>query len=381
MADPKQPRPIPTLAGQNLLVKTQAGKLLNFTRVGIGAGDVGAGPDAIPYESATDIADQRIGAAITQITKNGGEATIEYAWSNAALATGFSISEIVLFAEDPDTAEEVAYVYIHFPEGARPYVPATGGTTVVEALEAIVAIVAGAAPDLVQATINESLIYATREWTRDLLTAEYVPLDGFDARAFEAVQRESDLRRADPERVGADADTVDGAHLDEIVQPGDVKFGLYDTPPNGYLELDGAELLIVDYQRLYDRAGPWLLPGLDDEHFRLLDMPGETPRGWDNGRGVDPGRVLGSWQDWSTGRPRTTAPATIDQNGNPVSYRSGATNPSQVAFVRVSKAGEVVTYDTSNSVGSSQEIDVVHPVTGDPETRGRNLAFMFVIRY
>ena len=164
MADPKQPQPVPTLAGQNLLGKTQAGKVLNFTRIGIGAGDVGA-----PYESAVDIADQRIGAPITDITVDGGEATITYSWSNAALATGFFISEIVLFAEDPDTAEELAYVYVHFPEGARPYVPATGGTTVVEALESIIAIVAGADPDNISATINTSLIYATRSWVNEQL--------------------------------------------------------------------------------------------------------------------------------------------------------------------------------------------------------------------
>ena len=345
MADPKQPQPVPTLAGQNLLGKTQAGKVLNFTRVGLGAGDVGA-----PYESATDIVDQRIGAAITSKTVNGGECTIEYAWSNAELETGFLLSELVLFAEDPDTAEELAYVYVHFPEGARPYIPATGGTTVVEAVEAIIAIVAGADPALISATINESLIYATREWTRNLVS-------GPDAGHGSLI----------------DADMVDGVHLLEIVRPGDVKIVLDDTPPDGWLELDGAEYLIADYQALYDRAGAWLLPGADGDHFRLLDMRGETLRGWDNGRGIDAGRVLGSAQADAIGLLNATNGATT--NSVLVSTARRAQQPATDSLDGLASGsffGDADASSVSRANGGGRFA---------AETRMRNVAFMFCIRY
>ena len=47
-----------------------------------------------------------------------------------------------------------------------------------------------------------------------------------------------------------------------------------------------------------------------------IDMRGEFPRGLDNGRGVDPGRALGSWED-ATGIGQTVIQAAFVQFWNP----------------------------------------------------------------
>jgi len=46
-----------------------------------------------------------------------------------------------------------------------------------------------------------------------------------------------------------------------------------------------------------------------------VDMRGEFPRGWDEGRGVDPGRGLGSWED-ATGIGQTVIQAAFVQFWN-----------------------------------------------------------------
>lgn len=56
------------------------------------------------------------------------------------------------------------------------------------------------------------------------------------------------------------------------------------TPPEGWLVCNGQST--ADYPELAAIVGP-IVP----------DLRGEFIRGWDAGKGIDPGRVFGSWQD------------------------------------------------------------------------------------
>ncbi|UVL73874.1 phage tail-collar fiber domain-containing protein [Pseudomonas protegens] len=67
--------------------------------------------------------------------------------------------------------------------------------------------------------------------------------------------------------------------------------------PTGFLEVNGSSLSIAIFPDLAAYLGTTFNKG--DEaagYFRLPDSRGEFLRGWDNGRGVDAGRALGSFQ-------------------------------------------------------------------------------------
>lgn len=67
--------------------------------------------------------------------------------------------------------------------------------------------------------------------------------------------------------------------------------------PPGFLELDGSVQSSATYPDLSAfYAGKYNTGNEGVGNFRLPDMRGEFPRGWDHGRGVDAGRALGSAQ-------------------------------------------------------------------------------------
>mgnify|MGYP000134242622 CR=1 FL=1 len=67
------------------------------------------------------------------------------------------------------------------------------------------------------------------------------------------------------------------------------------TVPSGWLEANGASLLRASYPALYTAIGT-TYGFADGTHFNLPDLRGYFIRGYDDGRGVDSGRVFGSNQ-------------------------------------------------------------------------------------
>jgi hypothetical protein len=66
--------------------------------------------------------------------------------------------------------------------------------------------------------------------------------------------------------------------------------------PFGWLVCNGAAVQRVRYRRLFDVIGTAFGAGDGSTTFNIPDLRGEFIRGWDAGRGVDTGRVLGSSQ-------------------------------------------------------------------------------------
>lgn len=91
---------------------------------------------------------------------------------------------------------------------------------------------------------------------------------------------------------------------------GAVQFFPANTPPVGYVKANGAVLSRAAYPALWAYAqasnnlavseGAWqsgqFSPGDGVNTFRIPDARGYHPRAWDDGRGLDSGRVLGSVQ-------------------------------------------------------------------------------------
>ncbi|MCK9801894.1 phage tail protein [Pseudomonas sp. MAFF 302030] len=128
--------------------------------------------------------------------------------------------------------------------------------------------------------------------------------------------------------------------------------------PAGYLELDGQVLSIATYPDLASYLGSTFNTGSEGAgNFRLPDSRGEFLRGWDNGRGVDPGRVLGS-----------------NQADEFKSHTHSVKDSSNVGNVFDSW-----TYgDTGDGV--TQDENLRTNPTGGSETRPRNLAVMWCIK-
>ena len=76
------------------------------------------------------------------------------------------------------------------------------------------------------------------------------------------------------------------------------QIGLFamDYAPQGWLKANGAVLSRTVYTNLFAAIGTRYGAGDGHSTFNLPDLRGEFPRFWDDGRGVDAGRVLGSWQ-------------------------------------------------------------------------------------
>jgi microcystin-dependent protein len=74
------------------------------------------------------------------------------------------------------------------------------------------------------------------------------------------------------------------------------------TPPSGWAECAGQLLVKTAYPNLFAAIGEaFNVGGEAATDFRLPDLRGEFIRGWDNGRGVDSGRTMGTTQDESIG--------------------------------------------------------------------------------
>jgi len=69
------------------------------------------------------------------------------------------------------------------------------------------------------------------------------------------------------------------------------------TAPTGYLKADGTAVSRATYAALFAAIGTTFGVGDGATTFNLPDLRGEFVRGWDDGRGVDGGRVFGSAQD------------------------------------------------------------------------------------
>ena len=155
-----------TQKGNNLIAKLIAsGEGLQFTRVSVGDGSLplGTSPD-----SMTSLGHEVMNGSIASITNsNNGEVSIVAQVSSIGVETGFSVTELGLWATDPDEGE-ILYTYLSLqehPEWIRP----DGESVNKFAVFTLVIIVAGI--QIVSATISQNA-FATLE---DL--QEYASLD------------------------------------------------------------------------------------------------------------------------------------------------------------------------------------------------------------
>lgn len=82
----------------------------------------------------------------------------------------------------------------------------------------------------------------------------------------------------------------------QMAPVGEVCYFARTTAPTGWLKANGAAISRTAYADLFAVIGTTFGAGDRVNTFNLPDLRGEFVRGWDDGRGVDSGRVMGSRQ-------------------------------------------------------------------------------------
>ncbi|MFJ2456087.1 phage tail protein [Pseudomonas protegens] len=146
------------------------------------------------------------------------------------------------------------------------------------------------------------------------------------------------------------------------------------TVPAGFLEVDGSVQSAATYPDLAAYLGTAFNTGGEGAgSFRLPESRGEFLRGWDHGRGVDAGRVIGSEQQ----------DALQNITGESSTFPTGSTAPlnSTGAFKTNARSG-VPTGIAGGGAWSSAsfDFDASRVARTSTETRPRNLAVMWCIK-
>lgn len=144
---------------------------------------------------------------------------------------------------------------------------------------------------------------------------------------------------------------------------GDIKMVSHSSVDEGFIKGNGAEVSRIIYANLFSIYGTTYGDGDGINTFNLPDLRGYFPRFFDDGRGVDSGRVLGTIQlDQFQGHIHG-----INAGGNAAYFNGGST------------------YTGSLLVSTKTGIAVSDGTNGNPrigtETRPINFSLMALIKY
>lgn len=152
------------------------------------------------------------------------------------------------------------------------------------------------------------------------------------------------------------------------------------SAPAGWLKANGAAVSRTAYADLFAAIGTTFGAGDGVNTFNLPDIRGEFIRGWDDGRGVDPSRNLGSAQ--GSQNLAHNHSVTIDSSGNHQHRYARRGNTDQ------GNAGTGgYTYDEGSDVDRFTSYDGLHNHTGTigsaggNESRPRNVALLACIKF
>lgn len=151
-----------------------------------------------------------------------------------------------------------------------------------------------------------------------------------------------------------------GAGRSDVVPPGAVSAFAQAVPPSGWLECDGSAVSRTTCAALFSAIGTIYGAGNGSTTFNLPNLRGEFIRGLDNGRNVDPGRGIGTFQSDAF---------QAHQHGY-----SDWDNAGGGAYVGAGAAS------TSRSTSSITQASGYSSPRYADETRPRNVAMMYCIK-
>jgi len=152
--------------------------------------------------------------------------------------------------------------------------------------------------------------------------------------------------------------TIAGA-INELSASGQVTYFIMSTPPSGWLKANGALISRVAYANLFAVIGTYYGVGDGSTTFALPDLRGQFIRGFDDGAGVDAGRVFGVAQADDFKSHAHLGNRVVGTTYKTTAYALGTDNGLQVGY--------------QDGVATS--------ATGGTETRPKNIALLACIRY
>jgi len=139
------------------------------------------------------------------------------------------------------------------------------------------------------------------------------------------------------------------------------------TAPTGWLECDGSAVSRSTYSDLYAAIGIQFGPGDTVTTFNLPDLRGQFIRGWDNGRGLDPGRSFsGDQSDAQESKINSFTTTEAVGGANPPGTSNIVNGNSSYRETGANDAGNGTAIRFNATVGT--------------ETRPTNVALMYCIK-
>lgn len=162
-----------------------------------------------------------------------------------------------------------------------------------------------------------------------------------------------------------------------MVPSGTVLYFAGQTAPAGWLKANGAALSRTAYAALFAAIGTTYGAGDGRSTFNLPDLRGEFIRGWDDGRGVDTPRPMGSAQVDAV-RQHYHGIGYISPNNDDGAFvvRNWTTAEQQnLQFINGNGNSAIRTLSASSNLGTTNAID-----DAAGETRPRNVALLAIIK-
>lgn len=159
---------------------------------------------------------------------------------------------------------------------------------------------------------------------------------------------------------------------------GDISFTTQSTAPAGKLKANGAAVSRTTYARLYAKIGTTYGAGDGSTTFNVPDVRSEFVRGWDDSRGIDSGRALGSWQKGSLCAIDVGSPGNQTVSIPAAGTASAAQGAAGFdAYTTSDYAGAVIAGTNASGTVSLPGSSEVYAGTARP----RNVAFLACIKY
>ena len=174
---------------------------------------------------------------------------------------------------------------------------------------------------------------------------------------------------------------------DRMMQPGTIFFHLGSTAPSGSFKANAPTVSRTTYAALFAVIGTTYGAGDGSTTFVAgPDMRGVFPRGWDNGRGLDAGRAIGSYQsDAVQDHVHYASSSTNGNHSHVVGTRGYDGNGTGIgAEVSYSGYGGVVNTLSTAAAGDHAHTITVGGMTSGiiaAETRVKNVALLACIKY
>lgn len=144
---------------------------------------------------------------------------------------------------------------------------------------------------------------------------------------------------------------------------GEVSFFAMVTPPTGWLKANGSAVSRTTYADLFAVVGTSYGAGDGSTTFNLPDLRGEFVRGFDDSRGVDSGRTMGS--------------AQVDAFGAHKHIQGYAATVSS----RYGNQTGLSTQNSDQTSGATGSSGAFTSTEGSTETRPRNVALLACIKF